>query len=209
MSSASLRDLGCVYPCLPPLGLGRPRNRLAQGAGRGGGRDPWVLGESEKSSSVGQPRCSHPRSVSCADEEAGAALGQAMGAAVGTAPNCRHLLGVTSTAAKRHHDVSPVTVERRQDASVRSPAPAWCDQRASPGRMRPMPGCAEGLGGLRGAPPRCGSASWMPGRGASGAGWVLLPILFSILWVPGCPQTQPRPPTQQGQLGNHVPTGLE
>lgn len=44
-------------------------------------------------------------------EEAGAALGQAMGAVVGTLPMRRHLLQVTSTAAKMHLGVSPVTLE--------------------------------------------------------------------------------------------------
>lgn len=33
MSFESLRDLGCVCPWLPPLGLACPQNRLAQGVG--------------------------------------------------------------------------------------------------------------------------------------------------------------------------------
>lgn len=70
--------------------------------------------------------------------------------------------------------------------------------------MRLIPGCTEGLGGLR----RCWAFS--PGMGRDhgcqepvqprGAGWVLFPIL----WVLGLPPDLTETPTQRRQLGNRT-----
>lgn len=113
VSFESLRDLGSVSPWLPPLGLARRRTGWPKAWGEAAARTCRCSGKVRNLPQSGQRRCSHPRAVSNPRPRrrgSGAALGQAVGAAVGTPPTRPHLLHVTSTAAK---SVSLATLEKQ------------------------------------------------------------------------------------------------
>lgn len=192
VSFESLRDLGSVSRWLPPLGLGRPQNRLAQGVGRSGSTDLPVLGESAKPSSVGPAKMLPPtrgeqspaapaRKRRCPRPGSGCRGGDTPNA---PSPASRHLYGsekcFTGNFGKA---VKCVCVPQHHCGASDGHRPAGCGRSQGAWRLR----------GLR----RC----WAPEMGP----WVLLPVPSMS---PGTPSRDPNAAVKPGRRMSRAGAGV-
>lgn len=195
MSFESLRDLGSVSPWLPPLGLARRRTGWPRAWGEAAARPCRCSGKVRNLPPSGQRRCSHPRAVSNPRPRrrgSGAALGQAVGAAVGTPPMRPHCF----TSPLRQQKVFHWRLWKSSKMCVRCTASSWCERWASPSRMRPIPVCVEAPGAVEVlGSPRGGLGPWLPGASAAPA---------CCFPAPPCPLGPPDPTEIPTQLGNRI-----